>query len=334
MSLPRFAYLAPSTLSEALSLGGKNSVFVAGGTDLFVRMKERLAMPKEIIGIENIAELCGIDYLADGGLRIGAATLLADLVEAISAHPEWRCFGDAVRLTSSPLLRNAGTLGGNLCQETRCYYYNQPPIFRKRWEPCFKLGGDKCHVVKGGTDCYAVYSGDLAGPLMVMKASAAIVSPRGKRQVDIADLFSGSGIRTTILESDEILTEIIIPKLPGSAGFTYQKLRLRDTTDYPLLGISLFLEFDAPVEGKRCRDVRIVLSATGPSPLLVQEAARLLNGQVLTEKLVQEASEVVKKMATPVANAASSPQYRRDMVPVLTRRAFQQVLEQVGLSVS
>lgn len=328
MSLPRFEYLTPATLSEALSQAGEDSLFVAGGTDLFVRMKERICRPKRVIGLENIAELQVVESLPDGTFRIGAATTLTDLAESISVNHELRGLCEAIHLTSSPLLRNAGTIGGNLCQESRCYYYNQPPIFRKRWPLCLKLGGDLCHVVKGSKTCHAVYSGDLAGPLMVMKATVAIASPRGARKVAMEDFFTGSGLRSTMLEHDEILTAIEIPAPPRSYGFSYQKLRLRDTIDYPILGISLFMEFDSTSDGRRCRESRLALSAAVPSPLMIHEVGTMLSGQVLTEKHAEEVGLLVKKMAKPVANTASSPRYRREMIPVLTRRALQSALAQ------
>ncbi len=332
MSLPRFEYRSPSSLSEALAAAGGDAVIVAGGTELFVRLKDRIGTPNRVIGIGDIAELKGMDFLETGGLRIGAGTRLAELAEALGTHPRWRSLGDAVLLTSSPLLRNAGTVGGNLCQESRCYFYNQPPIFRKRWESCFKLGGDRCHVVKGGKECYAVYSGDLAGPLMALKATAVVAGMKGKKTVEVGDLFTGLGARPTSVEPGEILTEIALSALPAAAGFNYQKLRLRDTIDYPLMGISLLLEF-APAEPRTCLEARLVLSATGPAPVLIPEVGELLKGKPINEKLIEEAGELVRKKAHPVANTASTPKYRRDMVPVLVRRAFHQAAERAGRSI-
>ena len=328
MSLPRFEYLTPSTLSEALSLTAKDTAFVSGGTDLFVRMKERLCLPKRLVGLGDVEELRGIKSLPNGDLRIGAATTLTDLADAFSAMPGGEGLRDAVCLTASPLLRNSGTVGGNLCQESRCTYYNQPPIFRKHWPLCFKLGGNICHVVKGGKTCYAVYSGDLAGTLMALKATVTIAGPRGTRDVDLGNFFTGSGIRPTVMEPDEILVEVRITKLPSFFGFSYQKLRLRDTIDFPLLGISLFMEFDSPKDGRQCTDARFVLNAAGPSPLVIAEAEAQFKGRVVTGEMAVEAGLLVQKMAKPVANTASSPRYRKAMIPVLTRRALQSALEQ------
>ncbi len=330
MSLPRFAYLAPFTSAEALSLAGEDSLFVGAGTDLFVRMKERLCKPTRLIWLENIADLRGVTVSASGEVCIGAATTLTDLAEAVSGNPRLRGLRDAIHLTSSPLLRNTGTIGGNLCQETRCSYYNQPPIFRKRWPLCHKLGGDRCHVVKGSETCHAVYSGDLAGPFMALQATVTIASPRGSQKIDMEDFFTGSGLRPTVLASDEILTEIRIPNPPRSAGFSYQKLRLRDTIDFPILGISLYLELDGATEGSRCRDARLVLSAAGPLPLIIDAAGQALKGKVVTEKQAEEIGLLVRKMAKPVANTASSPAYRREMITVLIRRALVGALEQAG----
>jgi 4-hydroxybenzoyl-CoA reductase subunit beta len=221
-----------------------------------------------------------------------------------------------------------GTVGGNLCLDTRCYYYNQSAFFKKGWKPCFKIGGKVCHVVKGGDSCYAVYSGDMAAPLIALGAKVKVMGDHSAREVGLQRFFSGSGIKPNILKFNDILSEILIPTPPEHSGFSYQKLRLRDTIDFPLLGVSVFLHLEE--KDGRCADARVVLGAVGPSPLVVEEAAQLMRGKDITSKLIEEASQIALEAAHPVANTASSPKYRREMVRVLAKNAIQEALDRIN----
>jgi 4-hydroxybenzoyl-CoA reductase subunit beta len=223
-----------------------------------------------------------------------------------------------------------GTLGGNLCLDTRCTYYNQPSFLKLRWEPCLKIGGTICHVVKKGDKCRAVYSGDMAGPLIALGAKVKIAGGQGTKETDLCSFFSGSGIKPNMLKFNEILTEVCIPALPENAGLSYQKLRLRDTVDFPLLGVAVFLELEG--KGGKCRDVRLVLSAVGPAPLVVTKAHELMHGRCISSKLIDEVCGAAQKMAHPVDNTASSPGYRRAMLPILIKKAFDEALERIGHS--
>lgn len=306
-------------------LAGPDSMFLAGGTDLLVSMKQRIRTPGRLVGLGSIAELRGVSLTDDGGLRIGAATTITALTDWASAHSEWAPLGEAAQKTSSPLLRNAGTVGGNFCLDGRCTFYNQPPIFRKRWGPCLKLGGGVCHAVRRSTTCHAVYSGDLAGPLIAWAATATVAGRAGRRTVAVADLFTGDGIQPLRLEPAEMLVALDIPKPPRLVRFSYQKLRLRDTLDFPLLGVSLFLVLDGPTADADCLDARVVLNAAGPAPLLVPEARDLLVGRAPSEKLAAELGAVLGARAHLVGNTAAGAGYRAKMIPVLARRALRDV---------
>ena len=220
-----------------------------------------------------------------------------------------------------------GTLGGNICLDTRCTYYNQPSFLKRRWEPCLKIGGSICHVVKRKDTCYAVYSGDMAIPLIALGARVRVAGARGANERDLRSFFTGSGIKPNLLKFNEILTEVCIPPLPENADLSYQKLRLRDTTDFPLLGVAIFLQLESK-DGK-CRDVRLVLGAVGPGPQVVEEAPKLMRGKRITPKLIDEVSRAARKMAHPVNNTASSPRYRRQMIPFFIKKAFNEALEKI-----
>lgn len=327
MSLPKFEYVAPNTVAKAISLQKEDGKFLAGGTDLLVAMKEKICFPKLLIDLNTIPELKGIKRDKKNGLRVGALTTLTQFKENSIVQEDLPFLNRIISLVSTPPLQNMGTLGGNLCLNTRCYYYNQPLFLKNRWKPCFKIGGKTCHVVKGET-CYAVYSGDMAPPFMALGAKVKVVGPKYKNEIDLEKFFSGSGIKPNILKFNEIITEILIPKPPEHSGLSYQKLRLRDTMDFPLLGVAVYLQLDER-DGK-CRDVRLVVSAVGPSPLVVKEAPKLMRGMKITSKLVEEVSKIAQKMVHPVANTASSPKYRREMFGVYTKKAFDEAMERIG----
>jgi len=327
MGLPKFRYIAPRNVAKAISLQKKSGKFLAGGTDLFVAMKERISCPDPLIDLNLASELKGIEWDEKKRLRVGALTTLTQLKENSIIKDHLPILSQTVSLVSTPQLQNMGTVGGNLCLDTRCYYYNQSAFLKKRWEPCFKMGGETCHVVRGGDSCYAVYSGDLAPPLIALGAKVKVMGDHSPKEIGLQRFFSGSGIKPNILKFNEILSEILIPAPPKYSGCSYQKLRLRDTIDFPLLGVSVFLHLEK--RDGRCKDIRVVLGAVGASPLIVEEAAQAISGKELTSKLIEEVSQIAWEAAHPVANTASSPKYRRDMVRVFTKNAIQEALNRV-----
>ena len=305
--------------------------FLAGVTGLLRSIKEKIIRPRLLIDLNSISHLKGIKWNKGRGLSIGALVTLTQFKENPLVQKYLPDLGEIISVVSTPPLQNMGTLGGNLCLDTRCYYYNQPAFLKKRWKPCFKIGGEVCHVVKSGVQCYAVYSGDMAAPLMALGAKVKIAGQNFRKELELEKFFSGSGISPNILKYNEILTEVVIPLPPQYSGLSYQKLRLRDSMDFPLLGIALFLH----VNGRdgTCQDVRLVLSAVGPSPFHVEEAEEIMCGKIVTPKLIREVSEAVNKRAHPMDNTASSPKYRRQMVSVLTQKAINEALYRAQTSV-
>jgi 4-hydroxybenzoyl-CoA reductase subunit beta len=328
MHLPKFQYVAPRKAARAISVQKKSGKFLAGGTDLFVAMKERISCPELLIDLNGISELKGIGWDKKKRLCVGALTTLTQLKENSIVQKHFAILSQTVPLISTPVLQNMGTVGGNLCLDTRCYYYNQSAFLKKRWKPCFKIGGNTCHVVRGEDSCYAVYSGDMAPPLIALGARVKVIGDNSAREIALQRFFSGSGINPNVLKFNEILSEILIPPPPEHSGFSYQKLRLRDTTDFPLLGVSVFLNLEE--RNGRCKDIRLVLGAVGPSPLVVKEAVQLVCGKEITPKLIDEVSQIAWRVTHPVANIASSPKYRRDMVRVFTKNAIEEALSRIN----
>lgn len=330
MNLPRFEYVASKTVAKAISSQKERGKFVAGGTDLFVAMKDRISCPELLVDLNSIPGLKGIRWDKKEGLRVGALTTLTQLKEHPIVREHFPDLSQIVSLVSAPQLQNMGTLGGNLCLDTRCYYYNQPRDFKKRWKPCFKVGGETCHVVKKGNTCYAVYSGDMAAPLIALRAKLKIAGPADTHEIELGNFFSGSGTKPNILKFNEVVTEILIPEPPRYSGLSYQKLRLRDTMDFPLLGVAVFLNLEET--DTQCQDVRLVLGAVAPSPLILEDAPRLMRGKIITPRLIEEVSQKAEKMAHPVDNTASSPGYRREMVRLLMKKAFNEAMERIEMA--
>ena len=330
MSLPKFEYFAPKTLARAISLQKDGGKFLAGGTDLFVTMKQNICRPERLIDLGAVSSLKKIRWNRKDGLRVGSRTTLTRFEENPHVKKHFPDLSRIITLVSTQQLRNMGTVGGNLCLDTRCYYYNQPSLLKKRWEPCLKMGGQVCHVVKGGSTCLSVYSGDMAAPLMALGARVKVEGPGDAKELELKDFFSGSGVNPNILKSNEILTEIFIPNPPKHSGLSYQKLRLRDTMDFPLLGIAVKVCLDRP--NGQCLDFRLVISAVGPTPFVVEEAGEIMRGKTITTKLMKQVSQVAQKMTHPVANTASEPRYRRQMVPVLVKQAINEALDRINFA--
>jgi 4-hydroxybenzoyl-CoA reductase subunit beta len=328
MPLPSFEYAAPPTIGKAVSAQKTAGKFLAGGTDLFVALKDQIAAPDLLVDLGGISRLKGIKRDSKTGeLRVGALTTLTQIQESPLIQEHLSALSQIVPLVSTRQLRNMGTLGGNLCLDTRCYYYNQPSFLKIRWEPCLKIGGKICHVIKKSDICHAVYSGDMAAPLIALDAKVKLEGDRNKNETNLRSFFTGSGIKPNILQFNEILTEIRIPAMPENAGFSYRKLRLRDTMDFPLLGVAIFVQLNGK-DGK-CSQVRLVLGAVGPAPLVVDDASKLMCGRRITPKLIDEVAGAARKMAHPVDNTASSPGYRRQMIPLLIRQAFDEALNRI-----
>ena len=321
MQLPSFEHLQPRSLEEALGFlaeYGERARVIAGGTELLVSMKQRLLVPEYLVDLKAVAEL---DYLGqdDGSLRIGALTRLSTLVRSFVVAEHFPLLAEAASAVAAPPLQEMGTVAGNLCQNTRCFYYNQSPFWRQVRGACYKSGGDRCHVVEGGKRCFATYQGDLAPALIALGATITLAKKGGERALPLVDLYTGKGKRPLGLETGEVLTEVRVPESVAGAGGDYQKLRQRGAMDYPLVGIAAAVRKDGT---DVCAWARVVLTGVGTGPLVVQEASELLEGRLVDKALLSQAAEAAYELAHPVNNVGSEASYRRKMVRVLTRRAL------------
>ncbi len=285
MRLPWFEYRAPATVVEAariLAGEGPNAMLIAGGTDLLPNMKRRQMAPKVLVSLKKIKEL------HSNGESIGASTTLTELVNKKNLPLGLR---QAAHQVATVHLRNMGTIGGNLCLDTRCNYYNQNYEWRKAIDFCLKKDGDICWVATASKRCVAASSTDCAPALIALGARVKLVSSTDEREIAVEDLYNNDGIDYLKRKPDEILTEI---KFDPDVKGTYWKLRRRGAFDFPVLGVGAALK-----DG----NVRISLGAVASRPFLVEKAGEFLKGRKLTDDVIEEAGRIVASRAKPMDNA-------------------------------
>ena len=319
MSLPDFKLLRPCNLAEAigqLNQHAGNIRVIAGGTDLLPSMRQKLFESQYLLDIRPIAELKGIRPQPDGGAEIGALTALTTIEHSDFLRQYYPVLCEAAKTVASPVLRNMGTLGGNICLDTRCLWYNQSFAWRKSCGFCIKKDGDLCHVAPSSTKCWAAFSGDTPPALMCLDAEIEIASAAGIRRMKISDFYTGDGVAYRNLQPTELVTRVILAA--SSAGYrgAYRKLRIRGSIDYPLAGVAVVMK---RVNG-HVEDARIGITAVNPAPLLVKGVTELLEGKSLTEELAEAAGDLAARTAKPLTTSSLTPEYRREMIRVFTKR--------------
>ncbi len=320
MRLPPFTYLAPKSVDAAIQLlneHGADALLVAGGTDLFPNMKRRQVTPKYLVGLRGIRELVGISN--GNGCRIGALTTLTQLSNDATMQRHYPALATAAGLVASPPIRNSGTLGGNLCLDTRCNYYDQSYFWRKAIGFCMKKDGDTCLVAPGGNRCWAISSTDCAPALVALDARVHLVGPNGAREIAAEELYRDDGMNYLTKQPSEILTEILLPPPAHLPHTTYLKLRRRGAIDFPLLGVACALRL-AP--NGLVEQARIVLGAIASYPLRAADAEKVLLGQKLSADVIDAAAEAAYKPAKPMDNADAAYAWRKKMVRVNVARAL------------
>src|SRR5690349_12871188 len=283
MSLPSFKLLRPRTIEEAVAHLSKHAgeiQIIAGGTDLLPSMKQRLFTPKYLLDIRRIEELHGIRSIPGHGTDIGALVTLTSLEDSEFIRRSYPVLHEAVATIASPILRNMGTLGGNICLDTRCLWYNQSLTWRKSCGFCIKKDGDLCHVAPGGKKCWAAFSADSPAALLCLEAGLEIAGPTGKRRVPLAEFYTDVGDARMKLANNEMLIRVFLPERMAGYDGVYQKLRLRGSIDYPLAGVAAALKKNA--QGL-IEDARVAITGVNPAPLLVSEARHALAGKALND---------------------------------------------------
>lgn len=321
MSLPTFKLFRPRAIEDAVGslarYAGEIQI-VAGGTDLLPSMKQRLFMPKYLLDIRGIEELQGVRSIPGHGTEIGALVTLTAIEDSEFLRRSYPVLHAAVTTIASPILRNMGTIGGNICLDTRCLWYNQSLTWRKSCGFCIKKDGDLCHVAPGGKKCWAAFSADSPAALLCLEAELEIASPAGFRRIPIADFYTNVGDARMKLAPNEMIARVFLPERMAGYRGVYQKLRLRGSIDYPLAGVAAALKKNAR---GLIEDARVAITGVSPAPLLVQEARHALAGKPCNEHAAGVVGELAAKVAKPLTTSALTPEYRREMIRVYTRRA-------------
>jgi 4-hydroxybenzoyl-CoA reductase subunit beta len=301
LRLPWFDHHAPRSVAEAAKIlagEGPRAMLIAGGTDLLPNMKRRHQAPQVLISIRKIEDLKAVSEDT-----FGSAITLSELVQNPKTPTALR---HAAVQVATPHLRNMGTLGGNLCLDTRCNYYNQSYEWRKAIDFCLKKDGKICWVATASKRCVAVSSTDTAPALIALNAKIKLVSAKGEREIPVEALYQNDGIDYLSRTPDEILTEV---RVPSGWKSTYWKLRRRGSFDFPILGVAAALKFDKDV----VTDARVALGAVASRPFLVEKAGEFLKGKRLTDEVIAEAAGMVANRAKPMDNTDMDLYWRKEV---------------------
>lgn len=330
MRLPKFEFLAPESVDEAAKMLDKNrgkAQLLAGGTDLLPSMKNKLFTPEFLISLNRIKEMRSIDFDPKNGLRLGALTTLTEIGADKTIKKNYPVLAETARKVATPILQNKGTIGGNVLLDTRCYYYNQSHFWRMALGGCMKKEADICRVAPSGHQCYAISSADTPPVLIAYNAEVTLVSAKGARTMPLSDFYLDDGMKFNKIEDNEILTELRIPVPPRTFRGAYLKLRRRQAIDFPMLGVMVGLTTD---KSGVCTDVRIVLTAIFSAPYTVESARKALIGKKIGEKEIEEAAELAYNEARPLDLTNFKPLYRKRMVRVFVKRAFEALIHSNG----
>jgi 4-hydroxybenzoyl-CoA reductase subunit beta len=313
LRLPWFEHRAPRTVAEAAKIlagEGSRAMLIAGGTDLLPNMKRRHQSPQVLVSLRNIPGL------KRNGTVFGAGLTLTEITRNNNTPAALR---QAAAQVATPHLRNMGTLGGNLCLDTRCNYYNQTYEWRKAIDFCLKKDGKICWVATASKRCVAVSSTDTAPALIALNASVLLKSSSNEREVKVEDLYRNDGIDYLSRKPDEILTEV---KVPAGWKSTYWKLRRRGSFDFPILGVAAALRFNSSNE---IEEARVALGAVASRPFLVEKAGEFLKGKKLTDDVIAQAGELVANRAKPMDNTDMDLYWRKDVADDFTGYALREL---------
>ena len=322
LRLPPFRYVAPPSARLAariLADSGADAMAVAGGTDLYPNMKRRQFTPKVLVGLRRIAEGHGI--VVNGALELGAMATLSEVSSHPAVRERWPAVARAAGLVSSPPLRNAGTIGGNLCVDTRCTYYNQTEFWRASIGYCMKKDGDVCLVAPGSDKCWALSSSDTAPVMIALGAEVTLVGTGGERRVPVRELYGPDGIAYLSKRPEEILTRVHVPDRNGWST-TYRKVRRRGSIDFPILGVAVAVRRGT---AGVVEDVKIVLGAVHTAPVEARDAEEFLRGKTLDAETIEMAAGIAYKPAKPLDNADLAYAWRKRMTRIEVARALREV---------
>jgi 4-hydroxybenzoyl-CoA reductase subunit beta len=322
MTLPAVEVLRPESVKDAVEAlrAHPGSRVLAGGTDIVPNLKYGMYDTQHLVALRGLSK--ELRYVRDGGdLRLGALCTIDELAQSELVKARAPALAEACPQIAGPQLRRMGTLGGNLCLDTRCVYINQSYFWRNALGFCLKKDGTLCHVVAGGKRCVAAASNDTAPVLLVLDASVRTVSPRGERTLPLREFYVADGIHNTVLEPDELLVEVIVPRAAFARKQAFAKLRMRAAIDFPALNLAVALETAAGV----VKSVSLAVGALAARPALVKGLDDLA-GRPADARFAEELGRRAQKQCKPLTNIGVDPDWRRDILPVLVRRTVLRAL--------
>ena len=324
MRLPKFNYQEPKTIEEAsdLLLEEKGARILAGGTDLLINMKHRVEKPSMLINIKKVE---GLDIIrqAQGALRIGALTSLKKISQNPLVLEKVPVLAQAASSVGSYHHQVMGTIGGNICQQNRCKFFNQSQWWRSARETCFKAGGEICHVVNQKEICYSSYCGDVAPALLALGARVLLRSREGSREAALESLFSGKGQAPLEIPRGEILSEVIIPEDSFEGYSRYVKFANRESIDFPIVGLAFWKS------GEK-KEYRVAYTAVDRRPIRGVQVESFLKGKALNPETVDQAVELAPKEAKPLKTSLYSPSHKRKLMGILLRGVLQETIGKVN----
>lgn len=314
MPLSKFRITRPSSLAEAVAVrqAQPSGRFIAGGTDLLVNLRHGISQPDVLIDLSALPELSGLHYSVDGA-TIGAGVTIAALASSKMIAEQYPALSQAAQAIAGPGHRAMGTVGGNLCLDTRCTYYNQSGWWRQANGYCLKSGGDTCRVAPKGTRCHAAYTGDLAPALLVLATEVDIAGPAGLRRAPLAEIYAEDGRAHLTLADGELIAAVHLPA--NRLVSAYEKVRLRGSIDYPLAGVAAALSM---ADG-RIVALRIALTGTNSRPFLLAGTGDLV-GCSIDEQTLRHIDGMVQKQVQPMRTTLVPANYRRLAAAAVARR--------------
>ena len=321
-ALPEFTLRRPASLAEAAALLGSEpgARLVAGGTDLLPNLRRGLERPPVLVDLSALTGFAGVDAATDGSVMLGAGLTLAAITTDATIAARLPALAEAARAAAGPGHRSAATLGGNLCQDTRCVFYNQSEWWRASNNYCLKRNGDTCHVAPQGARCHAAYSGDLAPVLLALGAEVELQSTRGARWLPLAQLYRDDGAAHLTAECDELLARVRVPAPAPGVVCGYRKARVRGSLDFPLAAVAVAIAVKQGV----VESLQIGLSGTNSHPLLLTGTAELV-GQPCDDALLARVNKLVQQQVSPMRSTVTPSNYRRQVAAATTQRLLREL---------
>lgn len=319
--LPAFRLSRPSTYAEAAALlaADLGARALAGGTDLVPNLRRGLEAPPQLVDLGRVQGAARIEFGSEG-LTLGAGVTLAQLAGDARIEADYAALAQAARAAAGPGHRSVATLGGNLCLDTRCVYYNQSEWWRHANGYCLKRGGTVCHVAPQGERCHAAFSGDLAPALIALDAQADWLSQRGTRRLPLAECYRDDGAAHLAVERDELLVQVHLPAREPGVRSGYLKARVRAAMDFPLAGVAIALR----LQGDALAALRVAISGTNSHPLWLQRTDTLL-GKPVDDTTLAALGKLVQQQVSPMRSTATPSNYRRLVAAAHAQRLLREL---------